>query len=117
MFADEESCSVVGVVLVGVVFGTGIAVVPSAPVEVLKVYEGVVVSAPGVGAGVPTVVPGESGVVPGICATAVVSSGVTLVTEASDSIEDAALESTDEYSEASEFETSGLVAVATMLEN
>ena len=104
MSAEEAFCSVVGVVVVGVVFGTGIAVVPSVPVDVLKVYEGVVVSAAPVGAGVPIVVPGLSTV-------------VSCVTEASEASEEAALESFDEYSDSKELATSELVAVATMLES
>lgn len=109
--AEEDTCSVVGVVLVAVGFGTGIAVVPSVPVCVLNVYEGAVFSAPADGAGVPMVVPGVT------AADVVVSSVVPCVGDASDAREDAALERTDEYSEANEEETSGLVAVATMLDN
>lgn len=120
--------------VVGEVLGTGTAVVPSEPVDVLKVYDGVVSTEPADGAGVPMVVPGESvvadgvsTVVPGVVAAGVstvvlgvaaagVSTGVC-VSDASDSRDSEALESTEENSEANELETAESVAVATMLDS
>lgn len=72
----------------------------------------------------PIVVPGVSGVVsgvlivvPGVSTTGVVVASGVGVTEASDSSEEAALESLEVNSDASELDTAGSVAVATMLES
>lgn len=76
---------------------------------------------PGVSAGVVgvfTVVPGVSTVVLGVSTDgAVVSAGVSVATDASDSREDAALVRMDECSEAKELRTPESVAVADTLEN
>ncbi|KAK5119650.1 hypothetical protein LTR85_007479 [Meristemomyces frigidus] len=82
-----------------VVTGTGTAVVPSAPVEVLSVYAG-----EDAGTGM-TVVPEEPEIV------------LDVLVDSSDARDEAALESTLENSEASELDTAESVAVAATLES